>query len=128
MLGREPLPQLMPFGRVMVCFFAYIGLWAVMGVGVYCAGRSVHFLAWDQLPTVAASQVIGFLAAVISAVTPAGLGVRDTAFAWAVKTALPSGSFGVGAVIAIAVRAVQTVVELIYVGAVTLISRRRGIP
>ena len=72
--------------------------------------------------------MIGFLAAVISAVTPAGLGVRDTAFAWAVKTALPSGSFGVGAVIAIAVRAVQTVVELIYVGAVTLISRRRGIP
>ncbi len=38
--------------------------------------------------------------------------------------ALPSGSFGVGAAIAIAVRATQTVVELIYVGIVTLLAKR----
>ena len=49
-------------------------------------------------------------------VAPAGLGVRDAAFAWAVKAALPGGSFAVGSLIAIAVRGVMTVVELIYVG------------
>jgi hypothetical protein len=43
-----------------------------------------------------------------------------------VKAALPSDSFGVGAVIAIAVRATQTVVELIYVGGVTALTRREG--
>ena len=78
------------------------------------------------LAIVSASQLIGFLAAVVSAVTPAGLGVRDAAFAWAVKVALPSDSFGVGAVIAIAVRATQTLVELIYVGAITAITRKEG--
>lgn len=125
-LGREPLPRTMAFRGVLTIFAAYLVLWCVMGIGVYFAARSVHFLNFSDLPIVAASQMIGFLAAVVSAVTPAGLGVRDAAFAWAVKTTLPSGSFGVGAVIAIAVRATQTAVELIYVGIVTALARRDG--
>ena len=125
-LGREPLPKTMSFGGVLTIFVSYVALWCIMGLGVYFAARSVHFLDISDLPIVAASQMIGFLAAVVSAVTPAGLGVRDAAFAWAVKTTLPSGDFGVGAAIAIAVRATQTVVELIYVGVVTLFAGRSG--
>lgn len=125
-LGREPLPRTIAFGAVLTLFAAYLILWSVMGVGVYFAARSVHFLYLADLPIVAASQMIGFLAAVFSAVTPAGLGVRDAAFAWAVKIALPSSSFGVGATIAIAVRATQTVAELIYVGIVTAAARWSG--
>lgn len=125
-LGREPLPTTMSFGGVLTVYGCYLMLWCLMGIGVFFAARSVHFLGLSDLAVVAASQMIGFLAAVVSAVTPAGLGVRDAAFAWAVKVALPSGSFGVGAAIAIAVRATQTVVELIYVGVVTLIARRTG--
>ncbi|MDQ2623424.1 MAG: flippase-like domain-containing protein [Actinomycetota bacterium] len=125
-LGRERLPQLMRFRAVVAVYLLYVLIWAVMGIGVYFAARSVHFLEFGDIAIVAASQMIGFLAAVASAVTPAGLGVRDAAFAWAVKVALPSGSFGVGAAIAIAVRATQTVVELIYVGAVTALARRNA--
>lgn len=125
-LGREPLPQLMPFRGVVTIYVAYVMVWAIVGVGVFFAARAVHPLGLDDLAIVAASQMIGFLAAVVSAVTPAGLGVRDAAFAWAVKVALPSDSFGVGAVIAIAVRATQTVVELVYVGGVTALTRRPG--
>jgi glycosyltransferase 2 family protein len=127
-LGREPLPNTMSFGGVLTIYACYVLLWGLMGLGVYFAARSVHFLAFNEIATVAASQMIGFLAAVVSAVTPAGLGVRDAAFAWAVKVALPSGSFGVGAAIAIAVRATQTVVELIYVGIVTLLAKRTQSP
>lgn len=125
-LGRESLPQLMPFRGVAIIYLAYVVVWAIMGIGVFFAARAVHHLNFDDLAIVAASQMIGFLAAVISAVTPAGLGVRDAAFAWAVKAALPSDSFGVGAVIAIAVRATQTVVELLYVGVVTVLTKREG--
>lgn len=125
-LGREPLPQLMRFRGVVTVYLSYVAIWAIMGVGVFFAARAVHYLGFDDLIIVAASQMIGFLAAVVSAVTPAGLGVRDAAFAWAVKVALPSDSFGVGAVIAIAVRATQTVVELVYVGVVTLVTRKEG--
>lgn len=125
-LGREGLPQLIPFRKVAAVYLSYVGIWAILGIGVFFAARSVHHLGLDDLVIVAASQTVGFLAAVVSAVTPAGLGVRDAAFAWAVKVALPSDSFGVGAVIAIAVRATQTVVELIYVGVVTWVTRGDG--
>jgi glycosyltransferase 2 family protein len=126
-LGREPLPKMMPFRGVLTVYLCYLGLWSIMGVGVFFAARSVYSLDLSDFPIVAASQMIGFLAAVVSAVTPAGLGVRDAAFAWAVKAALPSGGFGVGAAIAIAVRATQTVVELIYVGVISWLARRRRI-
>ncbi len=123
-LGREPLPQTIGFPQVLALYGAYVLLWGVMGLGVFMVAKSVHFLSLGDLPYVAASQTIGFLAAVVSAVVPAGLGVRDTAFAWAVQTTLPSGSFAVAAALAIAVRAAQTVTELIYVGAVATATRK----
>jgi hypothetical protein len=123
-LGREPLPRIMSFRGVLMVYACYLGLWSLMGIGVFFAARSVYSVSLTDFPIVAASQMIGYLAAVVSAVTPAGLGVRDAAFAWAVKAALPGGGFGVGAAIAIAVRATQTVVELIYVGCVTWVVRR----
>lgn len=125
-LGRDPLPRLMPFRAVMTIYIGYVVIWAVMGAGVFCAARSVHALPLGDLAAVAGAQAIGFLAAVASAVTPAGLGVRDAAFAWAVKVILPSGSFGVAVALALAVRAIQTLAELIYIGAVTLLTRSSG--
>lgn len=123
-LGREPLPQTIGFPQVLTLYGTYVLLWGLMGLGVFMVAKSVHFLSLGDLPYVAASQTIGFLAAVVSAVVPAGLGVRDTAFAWAVQTTLPSGSFAVAAALAIAVRAAQTVTELIYVGAVATATRK----
>jgi hypothetical protein len=78
------------------------------------------------LARVGSAQAFGYVAALVTLVAPAGLGIRDAAFAWAVKAALPSQSFAVGAVIAIAVRAVLTVGELIFVGVVTLVGRHEA--
>jgi len=47
-------------------------------------------------------------------------------FAWAVKGAVPGGSFAVGSLIAIAVRGVLTVVEVMFAAAVTALGRRQG--
>ena len=66
------------------------------------------------------------MAALVTLVAPAGLGIRDAAFAWAVKGAVPGDSFAVGSLIAIVVRGVLTVVEVIYVGIVTALGRREG--
>lgn len=122
--GRQPLPETMPLRGVIAMLAFYTLNWGVVSVGVYFAARSVHYIPPDKILVVGSAQAFGFVAALVTLVAPAGLGVRDAAFAWAVKVALPSGSFAVGAVIAIAVRATLTVVELIYVGAVTLLGRR----
>ena len=89
----------------------------MVALGIYCVARSVTYIPFDDILLVGSAQAIGYFAALVTLVAPAGLGVRDAAFAWAVKAALPGKSFALGSLIAIAVRGVMTVGELIYVGA-----------
>lgn len=124
--GRESLPATIPLWGILVMLVYYAISWAVCGVGVFFVARSVHDFGFNELATVGSAQAFGYVAALVTVVAPAGLGIRDAAFAWAVKAALPSQSFAVGAVIAIAVRAVLTVAELIYVGLVTLVGRHEA--
>jgi hypothetical protein len=124
--GREPLPVVMPLRHVLAITIYYALVWVVVAFGVYSVARSVIYIPYKDILLAGSAQAIGYFAALVTIVAPAGLGVRDGAFAWAVKAALPSGSFGVGSLIAIAVRGVMTVGELIYVAGVTVIGRRQG--
>jgi glycosyltransferase 2 family protein len=125
-LGREPLPAVIPL-RYVVALIAFYSLnWVVVAIGIYCVARSVTYIPFDDILLVGSAQAIGYFAALVTLVAPAGLGVRDAAFAWAVKAALPGKSFALGSLIAIAVRGVLTVAELIYVAGVTALGRREG--
>jgi glycosyltransferase 2 family protein len=124
--GREPLPGVISMGQVLTLTVYYMAVWVVMSVSVYCVARSVSSVSPSDLFTVGAAQALGYVAALATLVAPAGLGVRDAVFAWAVKGAVPGQSFAVGSLIAIAVRGVQTVGELLYVGIVTAMGRRQG--
>jgi glycosyltransferase 2 family protein len=124
--GREPLPALVPLRGVIGLIVFYSLNWVVVAFGIYCVARSVTHIPFDDLLLVGSAQAIGYFAALVTVVAPAGLGVRDAAFAWGLKAALPGKSFALGSLIAIAVRGVMTVGELIYVGGVTLLGRREG--
>ena len=124
--GRDPLPATIPLRGILVMLVYYAITWSVCGVGVFFVARSVFDVSFSEIATVGSAQAFGYVAALVTLVAPAGLGVRDTAFAWAVKAALPGQSFAIGATIAIAVRAALTVTELCYVGLVTLIGRRQA--
>jgi hypothetical protein len=124
--GREPLPEVISLRGVLALIVYYSLNWLVIAFGIYCVARSVTYIPYDDILLVGSAQAIGYFAALVTLVAPAGLGVRDAAFAWAVKAALPSKSFALGSLIAIAVRGVMTVGELIYVGAVTALGRREG--
>jgi MFS family permease len=124
--GREPLPGVIPLRGVLTLIVFYTLVWGVVSVGIYCVARSVTTIPFSEVLTVGSAQAVGFVAALVTLVAPAGLGIRDAAFAWAVKGAVPGGSFAVGSLIAIAVRGVMTVVELVYVGLVTALGRREG--
>jgi glycosyltransferase 2 family protein len=123
--GREPLPAVISMRGVLALILFYILNWGVVSVGIYCVARSVTTIPFSEVLTVGSAQAVGYVAALITLVAPAGLGIRDAAFAWAVKGAV-GNSFAVGSLIAIAVRGVLTVVELLYVGAVTAMGRREG--
>lgn len=124
--GREPLPAVISLRGVLALLAFYTLNWGVVAVGVYCVARSVSDIPLGDIPVVGSAQAVGYVAALVTLVAPAGLGIRDAAFAWSVKVAVPGRSFAVGSLIAIAVRGVLTVVELIYVGLVTALGRREG--
>jgi hypothetical protein len=123
--GRDPLPGVISLRGVLSLIVFYSLNWIVVSFAIYCVARSVTFIPFNDFLLVGAAQAIGYFAALVTIVAPAGLGVRDAAFAWAVKAAV-GGSFALGSLIAIAVRGVLTVTELLYVGAVTLMGRREG--
>jgi uncharacterized membrane protein YbhN (UPF0104 family) len=124
--GREPLPAVVPLRGILLLVLYYSLNWLVVAVGIYCVARSVTHIPFDDILLVGSAQAIGYFAALVTLVAPAGLGVRDAAFAWGLKAALPGRSFALASLIAIAVRGVMTVGELIYVGAVTALGRREG--
>jgi hypothetical protein len=122
----EPLPGVIPL-RGVVALIAFYGFnWLVISLGLYCVARSVTTIPFEDVLLVGSAQAIGYVAALVTLIAPAGLGVKDAAFAWAMKASLPSKSFALGSLIAIAVRGVLTVAELIYVGLVTALGRREG--
>ncbi len=124
--GREPLPAVIPLRGVIALIAFYTMTWLVMALGVYCVARSVTFIPVEDILLVGAAQAVGYFAALVTVVAPAGIGPKDAAFAWAVKAALPSKSFALGSLIAIAVRGVMMLAELIYVALVTTLGRREG--
>ncbi|MGN6254833.1 MAG: lysylphosphatidylglycerol synthase domain-containing protein [Solirubrobacterales bacterium] len=124
--GREPLPEVISLRGVIALIAFYSLNWVVVAIGIYCVARSVTYIPFDDILLVGSAQAIGYFAALITLVAPAGLGIKDAAFAWAVKAALPSRSFALGSLIAIALRGVMTVAELLYVAVVTALGRREG--
>jgi hypothetical protein len=124
--GREPLPEVISARGIVALLVFYTLNWGVIAVGIYCVARSVSSIPASDIPVVGSAQAIGYVAALVTLIAPAGLGIRDAAFAWSVKVAVPGKSFAVGSLIAIAVRGVLTVVELLYVGIVTALGRREG--
>jgi len=124
--GRDPLPVVMSLRDVLALIVFYSLIWLAVAFGIYSVARSVTYIPYNDILLVGSAQAIGYWAALVTLIAPAGLGVRDAAFAWAVKAALPGRSFALGSLIAIAVRGVMTVGELIYVAAVTALGRREG--
>jgi hypothetical protein len=124
--GRESLPAVISMRGILILLAFYALNWGVISVGIYCVARSVSSIPASEILTVGSAQAVGYVAALVTLVAPAGLGIRDAAFAWAVKVAVPGGSFALGSLIAIVVRGVLTVVEILYVAAVTALGRREG--
>jgi hypothetical protein len=123
--GRDPLPVVLSMRRVLALLTYYLVLWVIFGIGVFFAAQTAYHLSLSDLPAITAAQALGYTAALVTVIFPGGLGVRDTTFALVLDAVLPGG-FALAAAIAIAVRLVTTLAEVIYAGGAILIARRAG--
>jgi len=110
-LGREPLPLALSRRRVLALALVSAVSFAVAGVAVWAFAETVHGVAAADVPTVIGSYSIGYAAAVVTLVLPAGLGVREGAILAALAPVLP---LTVAIAAAVAVRLLQVGVELAF--------------
>jgi hypothetical protein len=121
-LGRATLPATLPLGRVLELALLYLAGWIAIGVGVVAFTASVHPLDLEDVAYTAAAYPVAFCVAVVTFVVPGGLGTRDAALAVSLAAVLPGA---VATAIAVGFRIFQTVIELMYVAAVTALGRAR---
>jgi len=124
-LGREPLPRVLPFGRVLQLCLAYLVCWATIGLGLFAFAAALHPVDLSDLPYIASSYPVAFCVAVLTFIVPSGIGTRDAALAASMAVVLPGA---VAAAIAVAFRILQTLVELLYVAAAVTLERRGNGP
>ncbi|MGH3992363.1 MAG: lysylphosphatidylglycerol synthase transmembrane domain-containing protein, partial [Pseudonocardiaceae bacterium] len=87
-LGREPLPRVVPFGRVLQLCLAYTACWATIGLGLYAFAAALHPVDLSDLPYIASSYPVAFCVAVVTFIVPSGIGTRDAALATALAVVL----------------------------------------
>jgi uncharacterized membrane protein YbhN (UPF0104 family) len=122
-LGREPLPKTLPFPRVLQMAVLYLISWTIIGLGVFAFASALQSIDASDFPYIAAAYPVAFCVAVLTFIVPSGLGTRDAALATAM-TAVLTGT--VATAIAVGFRIFQTLIELLYVGAVVALGRRGG--
>jgi glycosyltransferase 2 family protein len=121
---REVAAEFLRPGQVLILFLYYLATWALMGAAMICIAKAVYAVDPSDWISVASAQALAFCAALMSLVFPGGLGIRDGAFAWALRPVLPGDSFAIGAAIALVARIGLALSEALYVAFAVAIGRR----
>jgi hypothetical protein len=121
-LGREPLPRALPYGMVLLLIPAYLIGWLLVGAGLFMFALALQPLPADKFLYIATAYPVAFCVSVLTFILPSGLGTRDATLATAIDAVLP---LTVATAIAVAFRLFQTVIELMFVGALVWLARRK---
>jgi hypothetical protein len=123
-LGRREVAALLSARQLLTLFAFYALTWAVMGLAMLCVARAFYPAPISDWDLIAAAQALAYCASVVTLIFPGGLGIRDGAFAWALTSSVPGGSFAIAAAVALAGRLVLIAADAIYAGATTAAARR----
>ncbi len=121
--GRDPLPAVLSIRTAVSLLGLYLVIWVLFGVGGLLAAKTAFELGASDLAGISAAQALGYTAALLLVVFPGGLGVRDGAFALVLDRFLPGG-FAFAAAVAIVVRLVTTLAEVIYAAGAVVVGRQ----
>jgi glycosyltransferase 2 family protein len=118
--GAEPLPVVLPARAVAAYAAGYVGAFVLAGLGTVALARALHPLGTADVPLVAASYAVGFVASMVAFLSPAGLGAREVMQATALAPALP---FAVGLAVSVAGRLLQICVEVVFAAVTRVLDR-----
>jgi uncharacterized membrane protein YbhN (UPF0104 family) len=122
LLHREPLGEVLGFGRVLALLCYYVAAWFVAGLGCWTLARGVTEVDVDSLPAVLAAFAFAYVVGMVAFVFPGGLGVREVVLAGALGGALGAG---VALAWAVLLRLWLIAAELVFTGLAWLVERVR---
>lgn len=121
-VGREPLPRLIPMGRLVGLLGWYTLVAVVLGVGVWLGVRAAAGPEAGGLGEVGLAFLLSFAVSMVAFIFPSGLGVREGAFALALAQNVPTG---VAVALSVGARVLLTVVELVVIAVLAFLGRDR---
>jgi uncharacterized membrane protein YbhN (UPF0104 family) len=122
-LKREPLGAALPFAATLGLLCYFVVSWLVAGAAAWLLAASVTAVGARELPVIVAGYAFAYVVGMAAFIFPSGLGVREAVLAATLATRLPGG---VALAWAVLLRLWQTIVELAYVGGVSLGEARGG--
>lgn len=121
-VGREPLETLFSGRQVALLMLYYAAGMAPLVVGVWALVRSAAGAQAGGVLEVGLAFLFAFVISFLVFILPSGIGIRDAIFALALSRNLPGE---VAIAVAVGLRFALIVIELMFVGLVVLVGRRR---
>jgi hypothetical protein len=119
--GRDPLPDTLPFRKVLAYAVVYTFGFVVEGFAVYAFARSLHSIEPGHEALLLTSYSVGYAGSVLAFFIPGGLGAREGATVAVLSVAMP---VRVALAAAIGTRLLQTALELAYAAIAEFWARR----
>ncbi len=120
-LGRERLPGVLTWPRVLWLTAVAAISFVVAGVAVYALAEAIRGVAGVDAPTVIGAYSVGFAASVLTLILPGGLGAREGVMVAALSPVMPAI---VALAIALAIRLLQVGVEVVFATLTPVWARR----
>ena len=123
-LGRQPLRTRIPFRDYVLPLLTTFGQWVFIGLALWCMTRSVTgpSLTLSRAPLFMAIAALAMTVSYLAFFSPGGVGVREEIFLLALAPLAHVGNEK-ATLIAVAIRILQTLVEIILTGIGLLVLR-----
>jgi uncharacterized membrane protein YbhN (UPF0104 family) len=117
---RQPITQIPHVARYIPPVLASFGQWLLAGLGLWCMTLTVTDIAPQQIPLFIASAALAMTASYLMPFAPGGLGVREGIYVITLRSVIGPEV----AIVALAMRVIQTVIEVVLAGVGMLVMRR----
>jgi glycosyltransferase 2 family protein len=121
-VGRDPLPRVVAYRRVLLLALGFLSTFVVAGAGVYCFAQAIYEVGSDDLSTFVAAYSVAWIVSVLGFFSPAGLGAREAGLTAALVPVMPLAA---AAAVTVGVRLVQIGLELLFAAVSPLAAGRR---
>jgi uncharacterized membrane protein YbhN (UPF0104 family) len=110
---RQPIAEVPPLRRYVWPVLASFAQWVAAGLGLWCMAGAITHVEIASIPLFIASAALAMTASYLAPFSPGGAGVREGLYLITLRPLLGGPN---AAIIAVAMRVIQTFVELFLAG------------